>query len=141
MKTRMLLFITLIGSASLAESNTADCCDSEKENQAHLITNIDGTQTDAFRFTVAADGEAVTRIAQKGKAFTPNEISIKLSDKVAFVNDDEVSHNVYCRGKDFSFNIGAQEPGIEHVVEFTKTGRFLVRCAIHIDMKLIVNVE
>ena len=139
MKTRILLFVAsacLSGSLSLGE----DCCP-QVLGAPVSITDSKGEMADGIRFTFTSSDETVVEVSQKGKAFSPGEISIKMGDKVSFVNDDAVSHNVYCRGKDFSFNIGAQEPGQTNAVQFTKPGKFLVRCAVHVSMKLVVNVQ
>ena len=139
MKTGILLFIAsvcLSGSLSLGE----DCC-SQVLDAPFAITDSNGRKAEGIRFTFASSDETVIEVSQKDKVFSPAELSIKAGDKVSFANNDEVSHNVYCRSGDFSFNIGAQEPGQTHIVQFTKPGKFLVRCAVHINMKLVVNVE
>lgn len=80
-------------------------------------------------------------ISQKGKAFSEKKISLKVGDTISFVNDDEITHNVYSRSKGHKFDIGAQRPGTSVSHEFSKPGKVKVRCAIHPRMKLTVNVE
>ena len=89
--------------------------------------------------SVAAAEEVV--ISQKGKAFSEKKVSLKVGDSISFVNDDDITHNVYSRSKGHKFDIGAQRPGTSVSHEFTAPGKVKVRCAIHPRMKLTVNVE
>ncbi len=80
-------------------------------------------------------------ISQKGKAFSEKKITLKVGDTISFVNDDDITHNVYSRSKGQKFDIGAQRPGTTVPHQFTAPGKVKVRCAIHPRMKLTVKVE
>ncbi len=80
-------------------------------------------------------------VSQKGKTFSEKKITLKVGDSISFVNDDDITHNVYSRSKGHKFDIGAQRPGTTVSHQFTAPGRVKVRCAIHPRMKLTVNVE
>lgn len=89
--------------------------------------------------SVALADEVV--ISQQGKAFSEKKVSLKVGDTISFVNDDEITHNVYSRSKGHKFDTGAQRPGTSVSHQFTAPGKVKVRCAIHPRMKLTVNVE
>jgi plastocyanin len=88
---------------------------------------------------VWAAGAAVT-ITQKGKVFSESTVTIKAGQSVRFVNDDTVTHNVFAKGENFSFNLKKQAPGTESTVVFPEEGTYECRCAIHPNMKLEVKV-
>ena len=95
---------------------------------------------DAFRLVAEEEEEPKHVVSQKEKVFTPAKVEIKLGETVTILNDDEVIHNAYCRAKDFKYNSGPQKPGSKSVVEFTKAGKYQIRCAIHPKMLLEVTV-
>src|SRR5262249_20723457 len=102
-----------------------------------------------FPFVVAAafvTGAAVAAFAaehtvsQKGKKFSVSEITVKKGDKVLFVNDDNVAHNIFSTTAGNEFNLGSQAAGSSAPVTFDKTGDIDVLCAIHPLMKMKVKV-
>ena len=88
----------------------------------------------------AAQAEEIV-IGQKGKAFSQTEITLKKGDKIVFVNDDTVTHNVFSRSEGFKFNLALQKPGEQKTIVFDKAGVASIRCAIHPKMDLTVKVE
>lgn len=86
-----------------------------------------------------ADDPAAT-ISQKGRNFTPGEVTVKRGDMVRFVNDDFYGHNVYSETEGASFDIGLQAPGEERDVVLEKLGIVDVRCRIHPRMRLSIIV-
>lgn len=86
-----------------------------------------------------AAGPAAT-ISQKGRIFTPGEITVKKGDVVRFVNDDFYGHNVYAETGNAGFDIGLQPPGEERDVVLEKLGIIDVRCRIHPRMQLKITV-
>jgi len=80
-------------------------------------------------------------ITQKGKAFSTGEITIKAGDSVKFQNDDDTAHNVFSSTSAHEFNVGIQKSGVAGSQKFDKPGEVEVRCAIHPQMKLKVNVK
>lgn len=87
---------------------------------------------------VAAVVDEVT-VTQKGKVFSPGEITVKPGARITFVNDDTVVHNVVSR--EAHFDLQAQQPGGKSVAQFNDLGTYEVRCAIHPGMKLKVRVR
>lgn len=81
-------------------------------------------------------------ISQKGREFTPGEISIARGEAIQILNDDsDLLHHAYIESKKFSFDSGDQQPGSRTSITFPETGDFTVRCAIHPKMKLLVHVK
>ena len=80
-------------------------------------------------------------IGQKNKFFSQPEVKIARGDSIEFVNNDQVTHNVFATTPTFKFNLKKQAPGVSKAVPFTERGTFKVRCAFHPTMKLTVVVE
>jgi len=78
------------------------------------------------------------RVIQKGRRFTPPEITIKAGDSLTFTNDDEFIHQMY---SDALFDSDERKPGQALTQAFTRSGTFEVRCHIHPKMKLVVHVN
>jgi len=79
-------------------------------------------------------------IGQKGRIFSETEVTIKSGEKLNFLNDDDIVHNVMSTSAGNEFNIGAQAPGISTPVTFKTKGDIAVICAIHPRMKMTVKV-
>ena len=80
-------------------------------------------------------------VAQKDKAFSQGELTAKVGDSITFKNEDTVVHNVYSKSAGNEFNTKSQPPGSTNSVPLVAEGDVEVRCAIHLDMKLIVHVK
>ena len=79
-------------------------------------------------------------VAQKGKAFSVKKLSVKVGDSVKFVNEDPFSHNVFSLSDAKSFDLGSYGQGAAKSITFDKAGTIEVECAVHPDMKLIIEV-
>jgi plastocyanin len=79
-------------------------------------------------------------IAQKGRMFSSENVTIKKGETLTFLNDDSVPHNILSTSKGNEFNLGSQLPGISTDVTFKEAGDVLVICAIHPRMKMMVKV-
>lgn len=79
-------------------------------------------------------------VAQKDKAFTTKSLNIKVGDKVAFRNDDSFSHNIFSLTDAMPFDLGTYGNGQVKSVTFAKPGKFEIECAIHPDMRMMINV-
>lgn len=79
-------------------------------------------------------------IIQKNNAFSVHQITIKVGDRITFVNDDSATHNVYSETRGSEFDI-LQRPGRSDTVRFSRPGTVEVECAIHSDMILEVRVR
>lgn len=80
-------------------------------------------------------------VAQKGKAFSVSTLTIKVGDKVAFRNDDPFAHNVFSLSDPMNFDLGTYPMGQAKTVTFSVPGRYDIECAIHPEMKLVINVK
>lgn len=90
--------------------------------------------------TGALAGASLT-IGQKGRAFSPESLTIKKGETLTFVNDDTVPHNIFSESKGNEFNLGSQSPGTSTNVTFNDAGEVLVMCAIHPRMNLMLKVS
>jgi plastocyanin len=77
------------------------------------------------------------KIIQKNMEFSVKETTIKVGDTLNFINADIGTHS---SSEIFSFDLEAQQPGSSKSVQFTKTGVFELRCAMHPRMRLKVTV-
>lgn len=80
-------------------------------------------------------------VAQKGKAFSVATLNIKAGDKVSFRNDDPFAHNVFSLSDAMPFDLGTYPQGQAKAVGFAKPGQYEIECAIHPEMKLMINVK
>ncbi len=94
--------------------------------------------TSGAMIVMAADPAAT--ISQKGRNFTPDDITVEKGDMVRFVNDDFYGHNVYSETEGADFDIGLQPPGEERDVVLEKLGIVDVRCRIHPRMRMKITV-
>lgn len=103
----------------------------------HIISAVAfGAAAGYISMALAAD----MTVHQKDKKFSDAEISVKKGDTVTFQNDDEVTHNVFSQSPGMGFDLKTQKPGQSSQVKFDRAGKAEVRCAIHPQMKMIVNV-
>ena len=91
-------------------------------------------------FTIAAHAAASVTVAQKGRLFSVEEVTVKKGDAVLFNNDDTVPHNVVSKTKGNEFDLGYQPPGASTPVTFDALGDVNVICTIHPRMKMTVHV-
>ena len=80
-------------------------------------------------------------VIQKNREFSVRELTVKVGDRVTFVNNDTVTHNVYSDTKGAEFEIELQPPGRTDSVRFSRPGVAEVKCAIHPTMTLRVEVK
>jgi plastocyanin len=80
-------------------------------------------------------------VAQKGKAFSVATLTIKAGDKVSFRNEDPFAHNVFSLSDAMQFDLGTYPQGQAKAVTFSKPGQYDIECAIHPEMKLVINVK
>jgi plastocyanin len=102
------------------------------------------------RLTLTALGAAVAvtcveaaahSVSQKGKAFAPGTVTVKVGEAITFHNDDDVTHNAFSTSKGNEFNSKVQAPGATSSISFKQPGTVDVRCAFHPKMKLVVVVQ
>ncbi len=79
-------------------------------------------------------------VNQKGKAFAPGTIKVKVGDKITFKNNDGFAHNAFSDNEANEFDIGMQKPGQDVTIEMKKPGTVEVECAIHPNMHMTIEV-
>ena len=77
-------------------------------------------------------------VVQKGRRFTPAQITINRGESLTFTNEDEFIHQMYADGL---FDSDEKNPGENLVQPFNRAGTFEVRCHIHPKMRLVVRVN
>jgi plastocyanin len=92
----------------------------------------------AVSATVTASSNHV--VSQKNKAFSTRTLKVKVGDTVVFRNDDPFFHNIFSLSDVQSFDLGSFPQGHERKATFNKPGQVEVECAIHPDMKMVVEV-
>jgi cytochrome c peroxidase len=81
-------------------------------------------------------------VSQKDKLFSQSTATLKAGDKITFMNDDTVAHNILATGPGgATTNSGVQDPGESTVVVFDKPGTYEIECGIHPKMKMTVTVK
>jgi plastocyanin len=98
----------------------------------------------AAAFLLGAAGSALAAdhvVAQKGRRFHPDEVTIARGDTITFTNNDEFIHQIYVAAQDFGFDTKEKAPGEADTEAFTTSGTFEVHCHIHPKMKLVVHVN
>ncbi len=80
-------------------------------------------------------------VGQKNKAFTVKHLKIKVGETVAFPNHDPFFHNVYSLSPAKTFDLGSYPKGESKSVTFDKPGKVEVECAIHPQMRMVIEVE
>jgi plastocyanin len=79
-------------------------------------------------------------VGQKNKAFTVQKLKVKVGDSVGFRNDDPYFHNIFSLSPAQSFDLGSYPQGQTRKVTFNKEGKIDVECAIHPQMKMVIEV-
>jgi|SRR4051812_13028535 plastocyanin len=79
-------------------------------------------------------------LAQKGKAFSVKKLQVKVGDTVKFVNEDPFAHNVFSLSDAKSFDLGSFGQGGSKTITLDKPGTVEVECAVHPDMRMVIEV-
>jgi plastocyanin len=80
-------------------------------------------------------------VSQKNRSFAPAKLVVKPGDTVKFSNDDPFAHNVFSLSEVKSFDLGSYGQGQAKSVVFEQAGTVEVECAVHPDMKLLIEVR
>lgn len=87
-------------------------------------------------------GEAAEiTIRMEGTAYAPSEVEADIGDRLVFVNDDAVAHDVFVPTAGHGVDLGKQAPGETTALPLHKAGRFEVECVFHPQMHLVVEVR
>jgi plastocyanin len=79
-------------------------------------------------------------VVQTGKTFSVKSIRAKVGDTVSFRNDDPFVHNIFSLSDAQSFDLGTFAKGETRKIKLENAGKVEVECAVHPDMKLVVEV-
>ena len=79
-------------------------------------------------------------VRQAGRHFAPDRLKLKRGTAVDFINDEDVVHHAFVTTPAFSADTGDISPGESKRIVFDRIGKFDVRCAIHPQMALAVEV-
>jgi plastocyanin len=93
--------------------------------------------------TLGAAGAAQAEeklVIQKNKSFSVSQVKLKVGDTLAFRNDDPFFHNIFSLSDAQSFDLGSYPQGQTRKVALNKEGKLEVECAMHPEMKLMVEV-
>lgn len=80
-------------------------------------------------------------VSQKDKKFSQKALAVKVGDGVNFKNEDPYAHNVFSLSDAKTFDLGSYPQGQSKKVVFDKPGAVEIECAIHPDMKMVVEVQ
>src|ERR1700730_6078506 len=91
---------------------------------------------------VAVQAAATINVGQHGMVFTQSSASLGKGDRIIFINEDDVIHNIHIFGPSDgdSKDLGLQKPGVTLTYKFDQAGAYRVRCNIHPSMKMVVTV-
>jgi plastocyanin len=104
----------------------------------------------AFRITAMLTGLLLSSapgvanevsVTMAGMSYKPAAITAKVGDKLALTNDDSTDHNVFVPTVGHAVDLGKQEPGETRILALGKAGKFEIECAIHPQMKAVVEVR
>ena len=90
--------------------------------------------------TGAAIG-AEFEVRQADRLFAPARIAVAKGSVVHFANDEKFVHHAFVDTAKFAADTGDIPPGETRDIVFTQSGIFTIRCAIHPQMKLVVEVS
>jgi len=80
-------------------------------------------------------------VGQKNKAFTIENLEIKVGDVVSFPNHDSFFHNVFSLSEVKTFDLGSYKKGETKKIVFEQAGTIEVECAIHPNMLMTIEVK
>jgi plastocyanin len=80
-------------------------------------------------------------VSQTGKAFSKAALEAKIGDSISFRNDDPFVHNIFSLSDIQSFDLGTFAKGETRSVKLEKEGQLEIECAVHPEMKLVVEVK
>ncbi len=87
----------------------------------------------------AATGDGV-RISMKNIAYVPESVTVKVGQKITWVNDEGVDHNVVANsGADFKSELFGQDGTFEYTPD--KAGTIKYECTVHPGMDGTVVVQ
>ncbi|SDN10362.1 Plastocyanin [Afipia sp. GAS231] len=80
-------------------------------------------------------------VRQADRLFAPARIVVGKGSVVHFTNDEKFVHHAFVDTAQFSADTGDIPPGESRDIVFIRPGIYAIRCAIHPQMKLTVEVS
>ena len=80
-------------------------------------------------------------VTQSGKAFSAKTLQVKVGDTISFRNEDAFVHNIFSLSDTQSFDLGTFAKGEMRQVKLEKAGQIEIECAVHPEMRLVVQVS
>lgn len=80
-------------------------------------------------------------VTMAGMSYKPVAITANVGDTLAFTNDDSSDHNFFVPTVGHAVDLGKQEPGETRTLALGNAGKFEIECAIHPEMKAVVEVR
>src|SRR3546814_11856559 len=81
--------------------------------------------------SASAGQAAEIAVGMAAADYTPATVEAHVGDRLVFVNDDAVDHNVFVPTAGHAVDLGKQEPGARSALPLGKAGVFEVECVIH----------
>jgi plastocyanin len=98
-----------------------------------------GGQAGGSGATPASIPPGAIKVVMKNTAYAPPDVTVKVGQTVAWVNEDSSQHDVVAN--DGSFKSKLLGPNEVFTFIFSKPGRFPYYCSIHPEMQGVVTVE
>lgn len=73
-------------------------------------------------------------------SFEPAHLVVQKGNRVTFINEDNLFHNVFSSCCSEKFNIGKKRTGVQAYETFTEESHMQVFCDIHADMSALISV-
>ena len=80
-------------------------------------------------------------VRQADRVFAPARLVVGKGSVVHFANDENFVHHAFVDTPQFAADTGDIPPGESRDIVFTQAGVYTIRCAIHPQMKLTVEVS
>lgn len=80
-------------------------------------------------------------VHQAGRIFIPARLSVGKGSVVHFANDEKIVHHAFVDTPQFVADTGDIPPGESRDIIFTRPGSYTIRCAIHPQMHMTVDVS
>lgn len=80
-------------------------------------------------------------VGQTNNQFSKDALQISVGDTVKFKNNDTHFHNVFSLSDTQMFDLGSYPKGESREVKFTTPGEIEVECAIHPEMRMVIEVK
>jgi plastocyanin len=80
-------------------------------------------------------------VRQYDRLFLPANLAVGKGGVVHFANDENFVHHAFVDAPQFKADTGDIPPGESRAIVFARPGSYVVRCAIHPQMRMVVEVS